>query len=87
MSDPVSSVNSSTPVAPATAAEAAKSGSSGQVNASTNISSLAELKEKAPKVYQQMMISVATTIVNDMKARQDHIKQIWAEARRNSESN
>lgn len=87
MTDPVSSVNSSTPVTPASAAEASKSTSSGQVTSSTNISSIADLKAKAPKVYHQMMLGIATVIVNEMKARQDHIKEIWAEARRNSESN
>jgi|GEM_PF-2716202 len=66
------------------ASEASKTTAAGQLNAASSISSVADLKEKAPKVYYQTMITLATAIVKDMKKHGDRLKQIRAEARRDS---
>ncbi|MEI8365491.1 MAG: hypothetical protein WCF65_03640 [Parachlamydiaceae bacterium] len=41
--------------------------------ATTKVASVADLKRKAPKVYQQMMEGIAMNICNNMKASQDRI--------------
>lgn len=48
----------------------------------TTISSLAELKKKAPKVYEAMMQGIAMNMVNKMRRDQEHLKQIMREGNR-----
>lgn len=58
-------------------------GAAADMNA-TSVSSVADLKEQAPKVYNAMMQGIAMDICNSMKKHQDHLKQMMDEARRNS---
>jgi len=81
------SVQSSTQATTATAAsETAKTGpaaatSSGAgYSSSTHIDSLSALKEKAPKVYEAMMVGIATNICNKMKASANRLKKMIREA-------
>lgn len=46
-----------------------------------NISSLADLKRKSPKLYKFMMISIAQNICIQMKRRQDELAEIWRKMR------
>jgi len=84
MSSPILQDSSSSTIPPAAAADAQQgpSAPSGGVSSATKISSLEDLKEKAPEVYNQMLLSMATTACQDAKKQQDHIKEIMAEARR-----
>lgn len=47
----------------------------------TEVKSLAELKEKAPEVYKQMMMGIAQNIVSKMHRNQERLKQMWREGR------
>lgn len=78
---PVSSSSSSSPVAATQGSEQSQSPAAA-VNASTTISSVGDLKQKAPKVYDGMLISIATKIVQEMRRSQEHLKKINDEARR-----
>lgn len=40
------------------------------------ISSLDELRSKAPQVYDRMLMGIAMTICSEMRRRQDRLKQI-----------
>jgi len=71
-----SSANPSTAEAQATANAGKK-----EISAATRISSLAELKEKAPKVYQKMMEGIAMNIVGDMREHQERLKKMMREGR------
>lgn len=46
-----------------------------QVKMSDTISNLAQLREKAPTVYDRMMMGIATNICNQMKRQQERLKQ------------
>ncbi len=90
MSSPSSSVQSSQ-ISSTTAAAAeeqtsvAANGGSpngGNVSMDTSISSVGDLREKAPKVYDAMLIGIATTICNRSKRHQDRIKKIMREGNR-----
>lgn len=48
---------------------------------STKISSMEDLKKKAPKLYNKMMEGIAMAICNDMKAHQDRLKKMMDDAR------
>lgn len=65
---------------PATGAPAAASAP----NASTPVASMSDLKDKAPKVYDAMMMSIGQRITNEMNDHQQRIKRINDEARRNN---
>lgn len=54
-------------------------------NAATSISSMADLKEKAPDVYNAMMQGIAMTICNEMKHHQDKLKEMQRQAERDAE--
>jgi len=54
----------------------------GQVNAMTKIGSMAELREKAPEVYKKMMEGLAMNMINEMRRRQDRLKKMMREYRR-----
>ena len=50
---------------------------------STTISSIGDLKTQAPKVYYQMMVSIATSMIKSMHKRDQRLKEMWREARNN----
>lgn len=93
MTTPISPQNSNTqsvsPVAPSSAnaatAEAAMStNASAEATGATKISSLEDLKNKAPKVFHQMMVSLATTMISDMRKHQERLKKLQQKGRENS---
>lgn len=59
-----------------TAAAAVSSNPTPQSAGATKVSSLQDLKQKAPEVYDQMMVGIATMIIKEMKHHQDHLKEI-----------
>ncbi len=73
-------VNASDP----TVAAGAVSSHTGDVSSSSTVSSLADLKRKAPKVYKMMMQGIAYGMIQKMQHDQDHLTQIMKEAQRNS---
>lgn len=48
----------------------------------TQINSLADLREKAPKVYNAMMQGIAMNVTNDMKHHQEELKKLQKEYER-----
>jgi hypothetical protein len=73
------------PVAPAApssadpttaAAVASANAPTGQLTGSSTISSLAELKRKAPELYKQMLLGIAMNICDDMQQHQDRLKEL-----------
>lgn len=66
---------------PTTAAAVASSNSPAGLTTSTTINSLADLKKKAPEVYDKMMQGIAMTICNEMKAHQERLKQLMRQGR------
>ena len=51
----------------------------GTVTSSTTVNSLEELKKKAPEVYDQMVLGIATNLCNEFKAQQERLKKIMRE--------
>lgn len=45
----------------------------------TKVSSLAELKERAPEVYDVMMKGIAQNIISEMRERQERLKKLMRE--------
>lgn len=91
MSDPIStsSVNSSggAPQAPSsadptTAGNIASAHGSSSVTTSTKLNSLDELRQKAPKVYHQMMLGIAMNICGSMRRHAARLKQMIRESKR-----
>ncbi len=90
MSSPTVPIDSSPEVTDPTAAAnaAAADEASGpnpngaEVSSMTRIGSLAELKEKSPKVYDAMMQGIATTICNRMKDHEERRQKIIKEYER-----
>jgi len=74
--DSTSGVNPSTP----TNGVAATNNAGGAINlpsgvtSSSTVGTLADLEAMAPKVYQQLMLSVASTMITDMKKSQERVK-------------
>jgi hypothetical protein len=60
---------------PTTAGAVASTNSSAGYTTTTHISSLEDLKKKAPEVYNQTLKSIGMKICNDMKRHQDHLKE------------
>lgn len=77
---PANSVAPSASGAPAANAANATAG----LTTSTTIASLADLKKKAPAVYNQMMVGIGLEICNEMKAHQDRLKQLMRQGEQNS---
>lgn len=48
----------------------------------TTISSLEDLRKKAPKVYEAMIQGIGMNMVNKMRSDQEHLKQIMREGNR-----
>lgn len=87
-SEPVSSVSSSSGAESASETSTATAGSptkpAGEATAATTISSLEDLKAKAPKVYDAMMMSIAQNITSDMNSHQQRIKEMNRKARQDA---
>lgn len=67
---------------PATAEAAATTNASKKdFSTATEISSLSDLKDKAPEVWQKMMEGIAQKIISDMRQRQENLKKMWRESR------
>lgn len=49
----------------------------GEVTALTKVSSLADLKNKAPKVYKAMVLGVGIGMINQMQDNQRRLKEMW----------
>lgn len=47
----------------------------------TKVSSAADLKEKAPEVWDKMMEGIAQNIISDMRKRQERLKKMMRESR------
>jgi hypothetical protein len=78
----VQSVESTTPAAdPSVVAADGKKGPSGAVSGSTIINNLADLKEKAPEMYQKMLEGIAQTICRQIKRQDDRLRQKMREGR------
>lgn len=70
---------------PVTQAGAAQSGGkTGTVDSKTKISSMAELRTKAPEVWQKMLEGIAMNICNEMRRHQEEIKTLRREYEKNS---
>lgn len=86
-------VDSTSPVTGASGSEqvsesagaGAPTGQAGSFSASTPVSNMADLREKAPDVYRAMMEGVAYKIVNDMKGHQERLKEMMREAQRDAQ--
>jgi hypothetical protein len=65
-----------------TAAAAISTNTPASYTSDTIISSLADLKRKAPKVYHFMLLSMAQNICINIKHDQDRLLERWKEIRR-----
>lgn len=86
--NPVSQTNVQPPTAaPTGSANAATAEAAMSMNApakatgATNFSSLDDLKRKAPEVYHQMMVGVATSVIANMKDHQERLKKLREDSR------
>jgi hypothetical protein len=80
----VNPIQTAEPQSPVTAPTSSKEAGPGY-SSETKVSSLEQLKEVAPKVYNNMMEGLATTIINEMKAGQKRLKELNDQARRDAE--
>jgi hypothetical protein len=88
----VAGVNGLTPGASTAQTEAASAQSSGtstsagtSLDTAAKVSSMADLKTKAPEVYNGMLMGIATTMIQHMQRQQEHLKQMMREGQRNSQ--
>ncbi len=51
----------------------------GTVSGGTTASNMTQLKERAPQVYNAMMMGVAQNICNEMQQHQDRLKELMRE--------
>lgn len=58
-----------------------KATTAGEIPASTRVNSLEALRSESPKVYQQFMMTIANTILSDIRQQQEHLKKAMREAR------
>jgi hypothetical protein len=81
MSESVDPTTPEVQQAAATEAGATKKGTSpeGEYTADSKISTMADVKEIAPKVYDSMMNGIATTIIKRMRSHQANLKKKWRE--------
>lgn len=75
---------SATNASTASASLSQKTMAAGEPTSSTHFNSMNDLKEKAPKVYQAMMVGIAQSICKEMQEAQARLKQIQREGRRDS---
>jgi hypothetical protein len=87
MASPTHPVSSTPPPAAAapssanaiTAGAVASSNAPSGLNASSKISSLADLKKKAPELYKKMLEGIGMSICNEMQHHQDRLKELMRE--------
>lgn len=61
-----------------TQAGAVQSNATAKIFDSTStVSSVSELQQKAPQLWQEMMQGIATTICNNMQDDQAQLKELW----------
>ena len=53
----------------------------GSVNGDIDISSMSELKEKAPEVYKLTLESMARTIIGEQERHQERMREAWKKMR------
>lgn len=74
-----------TEVAPAATASSSPSNSSqADISTTTTINSMADLKKKAPKVYNAMLEGIAMGIVNQMSDAQARLKKMMDDAQQSA---
>lgn len=66
---------------PSTAGAAVQSNAPANYSSSTKISSLEDLKNKAPEVYNAMLKGLCMTIIRDMREHQEHLKETMRKGR------
>ncbi|HRD54982.1 MAG TPA: hypothetical protein PLC42_01150 [Parachlamydiaceae bacterium] len=81
---PTAAAAAAAPVSAAKAEAAMSMHASAEATGSTKFSSLDDLKRKAPKVYHQMMVGVATSIIADMRDHQERLKKLREQGRQNA---
>lgn len=64
------------PASPTAANASGPSNSSSNVKISDTVSSLADLQQKAPQVYNMMLQGIAMNIVNEMQQQQQELKEL-----------
>ncbi|MBA3816233.1 MAG: hypothetical protein H0X29_06885 [Parachlamydiaceae bacterium] len=67
---------------PTTAAGLVSTHGGSEANSKTKIGSLADLKKKSPKVYNLMMMGIATNICREMEHHQDELKKLMREGQK-----
>lgn len=67
---------------PSTAGAIASGQNAKQMDMKTTISSMEDLKRKNPELYKMMMQGIATGMISEMRRRQERLKQMMREARR-----
>lgn len=73
---------SSTGSATGAASSSGAGGDSKNWNLKTSVNSVDELRKKAPEIYRAMLEGIAMNMVGQMKRRQDRLKEIMRESRR-----
>lgn len=61
-------------------ASASANGTKKDFDMNTKVNSTADLKEKAPEVWDKMMEGIAQNIISDMRKRQERLKKMMREA-------
>lgn len=67
-----------------TTAGAIHSTNNTKATSATKVSSVGDLKKKAPEVYNAMLQGIGMSICNEMKHHQERLKKMMQEARRDS---
>lgn len=84
-SSEISATSSSASHEASSATESAqKTQPSKNVTANTTVSSVADLKKKAPEVYNAMLQGIAIHICQEMQHHQSRLKQLMREGRQNA---
>lgn len=84
MSEQVNPTGGTSPVvteAVKTATPGVKGGAAAGYSSSTGIRTLEDLKEKAPEVWKQTMVGIATEIIGKMRRSQLRLKEIIRKGR------
>ncbi len=61
-------------------ASAASNANKKDFDVDTKISSMKDLQNKAPEVWDKMMEGIAQNIIKDMRHRQERLKKMWRES-------
>ena len=83
MSEQVASVNP-VPASTTHSTTGTSGGGGGGYTAATTVSSLSDLKVKAPKLYKAMMEGIAMQIITQMRKGNENIKKTRQEYERNA---